>query len=91
MAKGFAIVAGFSGRRVGALKAANGDLEASSGEGVLEPFDVLEVVLGERPRREDLRLKRLLKADMDVGEMVLFREEAEQRVDGEVSRMNGMI
>ncbi len=60
---GFATVAGFAGRLVGALKAANGD-DGSGGGGAA--FDVFDDMLGVRLEREvllDLRLK-MLKEDM---------------------------
>lgn len=89
LANGFATVGGFSGRRVGALNAPNGDFGGSMGEGDFD-FDVVDVALGVRPNREDFRLKRL-KAGIDVGELFLRRGEFAHSEDAEVSRMNGMV
>lgn len=61
---GFATVAGFAGRLVGALKAANGD--DGSGGGAAALVDVFDDMLGVRLEREvllDLRLK-MLKEDI---------------------------
>lgn len=60
MANGFATVAGFAGRLVGALNAANGDVGRGVGDGAFA--DAFERVLEVRPKPElwrDLRLKML--------------------------------
>lgn len=76
-ANGFATVAGFAGRLVGALNAANGDV--GRGEGGAAFADVLDDIVGVRLKREvllDLRLK-ILKDDMLLDDEFVHSEDAE--------------
>ena len=76
-ANGFATVAGFAGRLVGALKAANGDDGRGVDEAAFE--DVFDTVLGVRSKGEvllDLRLK-ILKEGMLLEDEFVYRGDAE--------------
>ena len=87
--KGSATVAGFAGRRVGALNAGNGDLGKSVGE---EDFlDIFDELLGTRLNGElllDFRRKRLNEG-IDRREVVL-EDDSVHKEDVE-SRMKGMV
>lgn len=81
-ANGFATVAGFAGRLVGALNAAKGEDGRGVGEVAFE--DVFDSVLGVRLKRElllDLRLKMLNEGILDEGGFA-HSEDAESCIKG---------
>ena len=67
-AKGFCTVGGFAGRRVGLLKAANGDLAESIGEVAFDAFDDLDDIVDDVLLNLLDFLRKILREGICLGE-----------------------